>query len=199
MPTWVSLPTKTARLLLLRRGRPPCEGGRCPFCEVHEATQKTRVETLREAVEMVLAGRRASQPEKVAVATLLLRSWMERDLVRHPGPESRYDPEGLINLPQEWPNGSDEERQEQREPFLALARGIDSRRPQGFKLFERLIDENGRLLGRGYRVIIPEIADYEVRRELIRAGKTRGRGARFDRGHSAAFDPDPYATGVPNR
>jgi predicted nucleic acid-binding protein len=30
------------------------------------------------------------------------------------------------------------------------------------------------LLGSGKRVLVPEIADYEVRRELLRAGKTRG-------------------------
>jgi len=30
------------------------------------------------------------------------------------------------------------------------------------------------LLGAGLRVIIPEITDYEVRRELLRAGKARG-------------------------
>jgi predicted nucleic acid-binding protein len=29
-----------------------------------------------------------------------------------------------------------------------------------------------RLLARGTRVIVPEIADYETRRELLRAGKT---------------------------
>jgi predicted nucleic acid-binding protein len=33
-----------------------------------------------------------------------------------------------------------------------------------------------RLLSEGVRVIIPEIADYEIRRELLRAGKTRGLG-----------------------
>ena len=31
-----------------------------------------------------------------------------------------------------------------------------------------------RAVASGRRVIVPEIADYEVRRELIRAGKTRG-------------------------
>lgn len=30
------------------------------------------------------------------------------------------------------------------------------------------------LITSGYRVIVPEIADYEIRRELVRAGKTRG-------------------------
>lgn len=30
------------------------------------------------------------------------------------------------------------------------------------------------LLMSGYQIIVPEIADYEVRRELLRAGKTRG-------------------------
>jgi predicted nucleic acid-binding protein len=30
------------------------------------------------------------------------------------------------------------------------------------------------MLSAGVRVIIPEIADYEIRRELLRAGKTRG-------------------------
>ena len=30
------------------------------------------------------------------------------------------------------------------------------------------------LVGHGSRVIVPEIADYEVRRELLRANKTRG-------------------------
>ena len=30
------------------------------------------------------------------------------------------------------------------------------------------------LLLSGYQIIVPEIADYEVRRELLRAGKTRG-------------------------
>jgi predicted nucleic acid-binding protein len=30
------------------------------------------------------------------------------------------------------------------------------------------------LVSRGARVLLPEIADYEVRRELLRAGKTRG-------------------------
>ncbi len=30
------------------------------------------------------------------------------------------------------------------------------------------------LLNRGIRVIVPEIADYEVRRELLRANKTKG-------------------------
>lgn len=30
------------------------------------------------------------------------------------------------------------------------------------------------LLMSGYQVVVPEIADYEVRRELLRAGKTRG-------------------------
>ena len=30
------------------------------------------------------------------------------------------------------------------------------------------------ILSAGLRVIIPEIADYEIRRELLRAGKTRG-------------------------
>lgn len=30
------------------------------------------------------------------------------------------------------------------------------------------------LLGRGVRIVLPEIADYEVRRELLRANKARG-------------------------
>ncbi len=30
------------------------------------------------------------------------------------------------------------------------------------------------LLGAGLRVVLPEIADYEVRRELLRANKTKG-------------------------
>jgi hypothetical protein len=30
------------------------------------------------------------------------------------------------------------------------------------------------ILGKGINVIVPEIADYEVRRELLRAGKARG-------------------------
>ncbi len=30
------------------------------------------------------------------------------------------------------------------------------------------------LLLSGYQIIVPEIADYEIRRELLRAGKTRG-------------------------
>jgi predicted nucleic acid-binding protein len=30
------------------------------------------------------------------------------------------------------------------------------------------------IVGAGARVVIPEIADYEIRRELLRAGKTRG-------------------------
>ena len=33
-----------------------------------------------------------------------------------------------------------------------------------------------RLLRAGNKVVIPEIADYEVRRELLRAGKNRGLG-----------------------
>lgn len=36
-----------------------------------------------------------------------------------------------------------------------------------YKWLENLITSD-------YRVIVPEIADYEIRRELIRAGKTRG-------------------------
>ena len=32
----------------------------------------------------------------------------------------------------------------------------------------------GLLLDSGRRILVPEIADYEVRRELIRAGKTKG-------------------------
>lgn len=32
------------------------------------------------------------------------------------------------------------------------------------------------LLSSGHRVIVPEIIDYEIRRELLRAGKTRGLG-----------------------
>ncbi len=34
----------------------------------------------------------------------------------------------------------------------------------------------GRLLGSGTKVVIPEIADYEVRRELLRAGKSKSVG-----------------------
>lgn len=30
------------------------------------------------------------------------------------------------------------------------------------------------LLSQGVRILVPEIADYEVRRELLRAGKVRG-------------------------
>jgi predicted nucleic acid-binding protein len=30
------------------------------------------------------------------------------------------------------------------------------------------------MVAQGYRVIVPEIADYEVRRELLRANKTTG-------------------------
>lgn len=30
------------------------------------------------------------------------------------------------------------------------------------------------LLSKGYRVLVPEIADYEVRRELLRANKVKG-------------------------
>jgi hypothetical protein len=32
----------------------------------------------------------------------------------------------------------------------------------------------GALVAGGLRVIVPEIADYEIRRELLRAGKSRG-------------------------
>jgi hypothetical protein len=32
----------------------------------------------------------------------------------------------------------------------------------------------GQLIGVGHTVLVPEIGDYEVRRELLRAGKTKG-------------------------
>jgi len=34
-----------------------------------------------------------------------------------------------------------------------------------------------RLVARGARVVVPEIADYEVRRELLRVGKSAGPGS----------------------
>lgn len=51
-----------------------------------------------------------------------------------------------------------------------------------------------RRLRAGDRLIVPEIADYEVRRELLRAGKTTGIG-RLDE-LCAGWEYDPLTTGT---
>ncbi len=46
--------------------------------------------------------------------------------------------------------------------------------PNAEKVNAEAVEWLGALLSAGISVLIPEIADYEVRRELLRAGRTRG-------------------------
>jgi hypothetical protein len=46
--------------------------------------------------------------------------------------------------------------------------------PNAARLNAGAVEWLGALLSAGVSVLIPEIADYEVRRELLRAGRTRG-------------------------
>jgi hypothetical protein len=48
--------------------------------------------------------------------------------------------------------------------------------PKSCPANERCKDWLARLVSKGVEVVIPEIADYDVRRELLRAGKDRGLG-----------------------
>lgn len=48
--------------------------------------------------------------------------------------------------------------------------------PSGLPIANRCAEWLSDVLAHGRRVVLPEIADFEVRRELIRAGKLRGLG-----------------------
>lgn len=73
-------------------------------------------------------------------------------------------------------------------PLGLLSNPADGGRAEDARLWAR------GLVTSGHRLIVPEIADYEVRRELIRAEKLAGI-ARLD-ALAAAFDYQPLSTGA---
>jgi len=72
-------------------------------------------------------------------------------------PAQRADPSALARLFEEWMHGDEKE---QRDTFEVLRCSLDEDRPAGYRLFP----------------LIPEIADYEVRREF--AARRPGQSSR---------------------
>jgi predicted nucleic acid-binding protein len=113
--------------------------------------------------------------------------------------EQKRRNQALMDLLQSWIDVSDEEAQEQKETGEYLRKALDEDRPprvQALLVSLHTLLDAGPLglvtnprtspeflectrwlythLAGGDRVYVPAIADYEVRRELIRAGKRRG-------------------------